>query len=254
MNITADIQWLTSVMLASVRIGAVFLLTPVLASTRAPVRIRVFFVLGLAMLLVSNANILPVKTPLNLGELLEYSALELVTGLVMAFGLFTAFGAFILGGRVLDFQMGFGVANLIDPATNTQTAMMGVILNLIAVMAFFMIDGHHMLLRGLAYSFEVVPIGMGLSELRFDSIVQQFGYMFVFAVMAVAPALFAILLLDLGLAVMARTMPQVNIFFVSIPLKIFIGLSMTALSMRYFGPFMEKVFKSIFTYWDNVLV
>ena len=173
--------------------------------------------------------------------------------MAMAFGLLTAFAAFLLGGRILDFQMGFGVANLIDPATNTQTAMMGVVLNLIAVMAFFMVDGHHMLLRGLAYSFERVPIGVGLNELPMDLIVQQFGYMFVFALMVVVPALFAILLLDIGLAVMARTMPQVNIFFVSIPLKIFIGLFMTAISMRYIWPLMERMFTSIFQYWDALL-
>ena len=229
MQFTADIQWLVSVLLAAVRIGAVFLFTPILAVTQAPIRFRVFFVLGLAALLVSSLSITPIKTPLSLYQLVQFSFYELVTGMAMAFGLLTAFAAFLLGGRILDFQMGFGVANLIDPATNTQTAMMGVVLNLIAVMAFFMVDGHHMLLRGLAYSFERVPIGVGLNELPMDLIVQQFGYMFVFALMVVVPALFAILLLDIGLAVMARTMPQVNIFFVSIPLKIFIGLFMTAI-------------------------
>ena len=254
MNITADIQWIVSVLLASVRIGAVFLFSPIFASMRAPARIRVMFVLGLAIIIVGSLNLSPVNTPSGLYELIHYSIYELITGLVMAFGVFAAFGAFVLGGRILDFQMGFGVANLIDPATNTQTAMMGVILNLIAVMAFFMVDGHHMILRGLAYSFEKIPLGAGLSELRMDLIVQQFGYMFIYALMAVAPALFAILLLDIGLGVMARTMPQVNIFFVSIPLKIFVGLTMTAISMRYIWPYMEKVFYSIFTFWDEALV
>lgn len=254
MNITADIQWISSVVLASVRIGAVFLFTPILAITQAPMRFRVFFVLGLAMILVSSLSVTTLKEPVNIAELISFALQELVTGSVMAFGLFAGFGAFLLGGRILDFQMGFGVASLIDPATHTQSAMMGVVLNLIAVMAFFLVDGHHMIIRGLAYSFEQIPLGVGLSTINIDVIIKQFGYMFIFAVMAVAPALFSILLLDVGLAVMARTMPQVNIFFVSMPLKILVGLTMVALSMQYISPLLSKVFKSIFNYWDEVLI
>lgn len=254
MNITADVQWLSSVLLASVRIGAVFLFTPILAVTQAPMRFKIIFVLGLSAILVSSIAVAPVSAPLSLAQLAYFAIQELVVGGVMAFGLLTAFAAFLLGGRILDFQMGFGVASLIDPSTNTQSAMMGVVLNMIAVMAFFMVNGHHMILRGLAYSFEKIPLGVGLSEINLDIIVQQFGYMFIFALMAIAPALFAILLLDVGLAVMARTMPQVNIFFVSMPLKIFVGLTMTALSMRYIWPLMEKIFTSIFGYWNEVLL
>jgi flagellar biosynthetic protein FliR len=254
MTITADVQWLLSVLLASIRVGAVFLFSPIFAITGAPLHFRVLFVLGLSLLLVTGLHLTPANAPISLSQLIQYTSYELVIGLSLAFGVFAAFGSFLLGGRILDFQMGFGVANLIDPATNTQTAMMGVVLNMIAVMVFFMVNGHHLLLRGLAYSFEKVPIGQSLTNLNVDAIVSQFGYMFVYAVMAVAPALFAILLLDVGLAVMARTMPQVNIFFVSIPLKIFVGLTITALSMRYMWPLMEKVFGSIFQYWENMLV
>jgi len=254
MRITADIQWLIAVFLASIRIGAVFLFSPIFAVTGAPIQFRVFFVLGLSALLVSSLHLASFHTPNNLIQLAQFASYEFVIGLSMAFGVFAAFGSFLLGGRILDFQMGFGVANLIDPATNTQTAMMGVILNMIAVMVFFIVNGHHLLLRGLAYSFEKVPIGQSMHELNIDAVVVQFGYMFSYAIMAVAPALFAILLLDIGLSVMARTMPQVNIFFVSIPLKIFVGLTITALSMRYMWPLMEKVFGSLFKFWQNILV
>jgi flagellar biosynthetic protein FliR len=254
MQITADVQWFISVLLASIRVGAVFLFSPIFSLTGAPIQFRVLLVLGLSALLVTSLGLHPAIAPTGLGELLQYSSHELLIGLTLAFGVFAAFASFLLGGRILDFQMGFGVANLIDPATNTQTAMMGVVLNMIAVMIFFLVNGHHMLIRGLAYSFDKVPLGQALGQLNIDAVVAQFGYMFTFSVMAVAPALFAILLLDIGLAVMARTMPQVNIFFISIPLKIFVGLFITAISMRYIWPLMEKVFSSIFQYWEQVLV
>ena len=253
MTINADMEWLVSVLLLSVRLGAVFLLTPILAVTRAPVQFRVFFVLALSALLISTLNIVPAHVPTTLAGLIEAALYELLVGALMAFGLFTAFGAFLFGGRILDFQMGFGVANLIDPATNSQTAMMGVVLNMIAVMVFFSIDGHHVLLREITYITKVLPIGTLAADFDMAAVVAQFGAMFVFAVMIVAPALFGILLLDIALGVMARTMPQVNMFFVSIPLKVFIGLSLVALSLQSLSPLMEKIFESIFVFWREVL-
>lgn len=254
MNLTADVQWLSSVLLASVRVGAVFLFTPILAVTQVPVRIRVLIVLGLAAVLVTSLPALPAHTPHSLGALLQSGAMELLVGVVMAFGVLCAFAVFNVAGRILDSQMGFGVADLIDPSTQEHTALMGAFLSMVAVMVFFLIDGHHLLLRGLAYSFKTVPLGQGLSEMNLSAIVAQFGYMFAFALMAIAPAMFGILLLDIGMGVMARSMPQVNIFFVSFPLKIFLGLVLTAVSIRYIWPMLLKVFTSIFTFWEEVLV
>lgn len=253
MNISVEIAWLESVMLASIRVGAVFLLTPILAITKAPVQFRVYFVIALATVIISAFAVPPVNAGIALAELTYAAIHELLIGSLMAFGIFAAFGAFLLGGRILDFQMGFGVANLIDPATDTQTAMMGVILNLIAVMLFFLVDGHHMIIRGLAYSFKLLPIGSSVNEINLGAIVSQFGMMFTFGVMLVAPAIFSILLLDVGLGVVARTMPQVNVFFVSIPLKVFVGLTVTAISLSNMTPMVEMVFESIFSYWQEVL-
>jgi flagellar biosynthetic protein FliR len=163
------------------------------------------------------------------------------------------FAAFLLGGRIVDFQMGFGVAGLIDPATRTQAPLIGTILNLIAIMVFYTLDGHHYLLRGLAFSVEKIPPGAWLGDFDLAVVIAHFGAMFSFAIAIVAPVIFSILLLDVGLAVMARTMPQMNVFIVSLPLKIFTGLSVTALSMHTFTPLMEKIFEAMFVFWQNIL-
>ena len=253
MEISVEIAWIVTVLLIAIRLAGIFLLTPVLAAMQVPNVIRVWLVMGLAVLLVSALDLQTVTVPLTLGQLFVAMLAELIIGGLLAFGIFAAFGAFLLGGRIIDMQMGFGVANLIDPGTREQTSMMGTFLNLLAVMVFFAIDGHHMLIRGLAYSLEQLPPGTMLAALRPDVVLAQFGIMFIYAVMVVAPALFAILLLDVGLGVMARTMPQVNIFIVSLPLKIFLGLTLTAVSVNYLGPVMERVFESIFLYWEQLL-
>lgn len=250
----ADILLITGVFLVFVRLSALFLLTPLFAVTQVPVKIRTLLLLALAGLLTAGLHIVPANVPSSLAMLMEAALYELFVGAAMAFGLFAAFGALLFGGRILDLQMGFGVANLIDPVTNTQGPLLGMILNLAGVLTFFLLDGHHMLIRGFAYSLEQVPVGHGFGELRMDAVVLQFGRMFVYGLMLVAPAVFALFLLDIGLAVAARTMPQINIFILGLPLKIFVGSVVLALSLKYVSPLLKKIFESIFRYWELMLV
>src|SRR6185436_21069088 len=121
------------------------------------------------------------------------------------FGVFTAFAALLFGGRLLDIQIGFGIANVFDPVTRTQGPLVGTALNLMAIAVFFAIDGHHMLIRGLAYSLAQFPPGRPLSELNGAAVVAQFGVVFAYGLMIVAPAVIVLLLLDVGLAIAART-------------------------------------------------
>lgn len=253
MHIEADLAYVTALLLLFVRLSASLLLTPIFSIAQVPVHIRVVFLLALSGVLVANLQFGPAQMPGTLAGLILAGLHEVVIGALLAFGLFAAFGVFLLGGRVLDFQMGFGVANLIDPATQTQGPLVGTILNVAAVATFFLLDGHHMLIRGIAFSLEQAPLGQGLDKLQIDVVVAQFGRMFVYGLMLVAPAVFAILLLDVGLAVAARTMPQVNIFIVGLPLKILLGSVVLALSFNYISPLLRKIFESLFRYWEQVL-
>ena len=254
MMIEAEIGYVTALLLMFVRVSALLLLSPLFAVTQLPVKIRVLFLLALTAMLLAGLQISDPIAPNNLAELFQAAIFELFIGAIMAFGLFAAFGAFLFGGRILDLQMGFGIANLIDPVTQNQGPLIGTLLNLAAVMAFFTMDGHHMLLRGLAYSLAQIPVGQGFGSLSIDAVVGQFGRMFIFGIMLVASAVFALLLLDVGLAITARTMPQLNIFIVGMPLKIFAGTVVLIFSLNYLGPLLKKIFESIFRYWEQVLI
>lgn len=254
MTFEPDIAFITAVALVFIRLSTLLLLSPLLATARVPVNVRTLLLLALAVTLVTGLQVQPATVPQTSGDFLLAAIHEFVVGALMAFGLFTAFAALQFGGRILDFQMGFGVANLIDPATNTQSPLLGTILNLMAVATFFLLDGHHMVIRGVAYSFEQVPPGQGLSMLGIDAVVLQFGRMFVYGLMLVAPAVVAVLMLDVGLAVSARTMPQVNIFIVGLPLKIFVGVTVLTISLKYVSPLLDRLFESIFRYWERILI
>lgn len=253
MDLSFELALLTTILLVFTRLSGLLLMSPLFALAPIPARVRIFVLLALAAVLVVAMPQPDLVGRLTLAGLLGAMLQELVIGALLAFGLFAAFGAFLFGGRIVDFQMGFGVANLIDPATEAQSPLLGTALNLMAVATFFLLDGHHWLLRGIVLSLEAVPPGSALASLAPGPLIAQFGLMFTYGLMLVAPAVFTLLLLDVGLAVAARTMPQVNMFIVSLPLKILVGLSVLALSVNYLGPLMQKIFGSIFSFWQAVL-
>lgn len=253
MNITIDIAWLVAVMLVVIRLSATLALTPIFGAPQIPMQARMVLIVTLSVALIGAAGVHAAYIPTSIGGLAQSAISELVIGGLLAFALFAAFGAFLLGGRIIDMQVGFSVANLVDPITKTQAPLIGTFLNLLAVVIFFSIGGDHLLIRGLAFSIERIPPGVPLSKIDIGAVIAQFGLMFVYAVTIAAPVIFSLLFIDIGMSVMARTMPQVNIFIVSLPLKVFVGLLVLAVSLSYLEPAMEKIFSSIFIFWQRVL-
>jgi len=253
MDLRADSNFLLSVMLVSIRIGAVLLLTPLFAVGEVPLRIRVLLALGLSVVLVAAVPFEAAAAPQSVGGVVQAAGLEVVTGGLLAFGVMAPFAALSFGGRVLDFQLGFGVASLVDPATRDEAPLLGTLLQMLGVTTFFLLDGHHLLVRGLVASLERIPPGTALAELDGARLVAHFGLLFSFGVVAVAPVLVTLLLLDVGMAVAARTMPQVNMFILGIPIKVLVGLTVFAASLRYAGPLLERLYTAVFAYWDGTI-
>lgn len=248
-----ELAWVAVVLLVTLRVLPLFLLAPVLGSVPAPNLFRAAIAFALAALMVAATGTALPAVPSSVEELVLLALGELVVGAALAFGLAAAFAAFLFGGRLLDLQFGFGIANLIDPVTRTQAPLLGIGLSMLAVTVFFLVGGHHLLIRALAFSLEQFPPGRSIAELNFAAVAGQAGVMFTLGLMLVAPAVFAVLLLDIGFALVARTMPQMNVFIIAIPFKIALGILVLALSMSYIGTAMGKVFESVFRYWTALL-
>jgi flagellar biosynthesis protein FliR len=253
MSFGIDLAALTVVFLIALRVGPLFVLAPVFGAITVPLRVRLFLALGFALTLAAALETRPDALAPGVGALIAAAATEAVLGIALAFGMFAAFGAFLFGGRVLDIQIGFGIATLIDPATRNQSPLIGTALNLLAVAVFFAVDAHHAVVRALAWSLQHRPPGSSIATLDVSAIGAQFGVMFASGLLLVAPAVFALLLLDVALAVVARTMPQMNVFIVAMPLKIFVGLLMLALTVQHMLPAMMKVFESVPRFWERLL-
>jgi flagellar biosynthetic protein FliR len=253
MSLTVDPAWMTLVLLVSVRFGALFVLAPVFGGVPLPAQFRALFVLAMAACLVAALPAIAAPMPTGVVPLVLAALTELAIGAAMAFGLFTAFGAFQFAGKLLDLQIGFSIGTVFDPVTRAQSPMLGSALNMLALVLFFALDGHHMLMRGVAYSLQRVPPGSLPANWSIAPLVDQFGSMFVFGLVLVAPVVFALLMVDVGLGIVSRTMPQLNIFTVGIPAKIVVGLLIFAGTLTALAPVMARAFASVFTYWQRLL-
>jgi flagellar biosynthetic protein FliR len=253
MDIDIDLALVLSVFLLSLRIGVLLVLTPLFSSLTRLTTIRVLFTLALSVALVFGLGLPRSSVPLTLGAVLVASAMELVLGSILAFGVFAAFGVFSVAGKILDIQTGFGLANVFDPVTRAGAPIFATMLNLLALAVFFGLDGHHALLRGLAFSAQQTPPGSALSGLPVQAVIGQFGLMFSLAVALIAPVVFGLFLIEAGLAIMSRALPQMNVLLIGILIKIVVGIMLVAISVGSILPLMGRIYASIFTYWEQVL-
>jgi flagellar biosynthetic protein FliR len=253
MKLSVDMGWITATYLLSLRIGALVIMTPIFSNLSGMIAVRVLFTLALSAMLVSGLGFSPLISSMGLGALVAASVCELVVGAVLAFGVFAAFGAFSVAGKILDVQSGLGIGSVFDPVTRAGAPLFATILNLLAVVIFFSVNGHHALLRGIVFSTQQIPIGASFAGFSAEPLIRQFGLMFSFGVALIAPVMFVLFLIETGLAVIARTLPQMNVFVIGMPVKIVAAIAVFALSANALGHVASRVHASIFDYWERVL-
>jgi len=252
-TIDVDPAWAMSVFLVSLRIGVIFMMSPVFTGLNGLVTVRVLLSLMLSALMVSGMKLTPATTSFELGPVVLAAVMEIGVGATMAFGVMAAFGAFSLAGKILDIQSGFGIGSVYDPVTRSGAPVFATMLNMVAVVVFFGLDAHHALLRGIAFSLQQVAPGAGFAALDAEAVLRHFGLMFSLGVSLIIPVMLCLLLVEVGLAVVSRVLPQMNVFIVLIPVKLVTGIAIFAMTLVVLGPAMGKVYASIFTFWEQVL-
>jgi flagellar biosynthetic protein FliR len=244
--------WLAAVLLLSLRLSAVFLMTPLLAPGSVPVLVRALLILGLAACLsMGLPGGLPGALPSNTGAWILAGLSELALGATLSLGILLAFAAFSMAGELLGFQMGFSLGQVIDPLSKSNVPILTSIFNQAAVLVFFLSNGHHVLLRGLAYSLERFPLGRPWPiEAGLGPVVLQVSGFFSLGFALAAPVVFCLLMVEVALGVVARNMPQINMLAMGIPAKVAVGLAALSLWFVGIGDVMARVYGSIYRCWD----
>lgn len=167
---------------------------------------------------------------------------EVAMGLILGFAVLLLFVGIQFAGQLAGLQMGFGIVNVIDPQSSNQLSIMGQFLNILAILFLLCINGHHMILKGLVSSFEVVPLGqVVLTASVMSKVIALTSQVFVIAVKISAPILLALFLVSVALGVLARTVPQMNVFIVGFPVQIGVGMGVMMVGLPLFYVLVERL-------------
>lgn len=247
-----DTSWATATLLIWVRLSALLVFSPIAQALKAPPVVWVLVTLGLSGTLAAGLPA-PVAAPKSAAHLALMLLSEGTLGVFMGLALHAAFASLAMAGRLLDLQMGFGMATLLDPVTRANVPIVGVALTLLGVSAFFGSDSHHALIRAAAHLVELCPPGAAWQLPSPGALARTMATLYGMAVVVAAPVLFMLLLVELALDFASRVLPQMNVLFVGAPIKLLVGLTMLAVAAPTLAPTMRRLFAGMFTVWQDVL-
>lgn len=223
------------------RVGAIIIFIPILGSGQIPARLKIGFILVLSFIIFPLVADIPMPRPRGLLELGVYLFSEVTIGLILSFAVRLIFTSVQIAGTMVDFQMGFGVVNVIDPQTESQVSITAQFQNIFAVLLYLALSAHHLTIFAIVESFNIInPATFSFSETTMALIMKLFASTFIIAVKIAAPVMAILIFISVGLGLIARAVPQMNVFIVGFPLQIGAGILMIGLTFSFFSIIMEN--------------
>ncbi|WP_036832289.1 flagellar biosynthetic protein FliR [Pontibacillus litoralis] len=238
-----ELSKLPAFILIFVRVTAFFVTIPLFSYRNVPTQHKIGFSFFLAWIMFYTVDIpVVIVNEMFIGLVLK----EAIVGLAIGFMAYLIITAVQIAGGFIDFQMGFAIANVIDPQTGVQSPLIGQYLYTITLLLLLAVDGHHLLIDGIFYSYEMIP----LDQLYIDFgnepfilfVIETFNQMFMVAFLMSVPIVGCLFLVDVALGIVARTVPQLNVFVVGLPLKILVSFVVILISFSMFTILIENLF------------
>lgn len=235
-------------MLIFVRIIGLLTLLPVIGGKNMPVIARLGLSLAIAGIIYSSGNITDVVYENNIIGYAMLILKEFLVGLIISYFVFLIFNALYLTGHLTDQQIGYSMASTFDPVSNTQVPITGNLYYFSLCALFILNKGHYMVINTIFYSYKALPIGKALMignnnlmELLMSGMVQ----FFIIGTLVALPIIGIILIMDVSLGVLVKTVPKMNVFVVGMPLKVLAGLIGIWIIMPAFSDVYVKIFTLI---------
>jgi len=228
------------------RVSAMIMFLPILGHQLVPSQVKIGLI-GLVTILLY-----PVVRP-SLPEIppspVAFSLIagqEILIGGMLAMLSRLIFTAVQLAGQIMSSQMGMTIANVFDPVTNAQIAVVGQMAVVLAMLMWLITGGHHAFLMAISDSFNILPIGHTWSFAGWQALNNAAANMFVLGLRLTAPVLLLLLFTYVALGLLSRAVPQIQIFFVSFPVTIGLGLFVFALSLPVFLSLTHDGFSALY--------
>ncbi|MCM3356917.1 flagellar biosynthetic protein FliR [Psychrobacillus sp. MER TA 171] len=246
---------LTVLLLIIARVSAFMITLPLFSHRTIPATHKIAFAVILSWMMYYTMDVSPFD--IN-GEYILLIIKEVMVGLFVGLLAYIILSAIQIAGGFIDFQMGFAIANVIDPQTGAQSPLIGQFLNIIALLLLLALNGHHLILDGIFYSYQFIP--METTWLAFgqenyvEFIMKTFAGVFAVAFQMSIPIVATLFLVDIALGITARTVPQLNIFVVGFPIKIGVTFIVLLVMMGVLLAVMQKVFEMMIIAMRDLMI
>lgn len=247
-----DLTIVPTFMLVFARLLAFFITVPFFSYRTIPTPYRIGFAFFLSLIVTATF-----AEPLDMT--LPYFVLlvkEIAVGLFIGLIAYMVMSIVQIAGGFIDFQMGFAIANVIDPQTGAQSPIIGQFFYMFAILFLLATDGHHLLINGILHSYNVIPLErlLNFSGNYAELIISTFNRIFVIAFQIALPLVGSLFLVDVALGIIARTVPQVNVFVVGLPLKITVSFSVLFFFMAIYLMAARLLFQTMFEVMDQLML
>ncbi|OHB48205.1 MAG: hypothetical protein A2Y10_04770 [Planctomycetes bacterium GWF2_41_51] len=232
------------------RVSAFFLVTPLFSGDILPARIKAAIILLISIFFASVAPSLIDFSQISELEAFFLICSEMIYGLAMGLITILIYSAVKVAGQMIEREMGLAMSEILDPITGESAESLSILIDMLFILFFLSANGHQMLLLILSKSYQVFPAGEVTSVLALvEGIIKAGSVMLIAGLRLAAPMLCVFLVLLVVLAVFSRLMPDMDILFISMPLRVGMGLLMLGI----FLPFINQ-FVSEFADWMGKLI
>lgn len=253
-RLIAEVEIFKLFLLVMVRFSGLMVSAPLLGSANFPVTGKIGLTALAAVLVTATLPRLEDAIPTDALGFSLLAAGEFLVGLAIGFVITIGLAAIQVAGQVMDMQTGFGMMNVFNPAMEMQFPIYGFFLFILAVLYLLVIDGHHMMIRGLVYSYEHIPVGGFVARPALMWEASRWGQaMFVDGFMIASPMVAAMLLAYLTMGMLGRVIPQLHLFVVGFPITISIGFILTAMMIGLYMHFLHGMFERMFQNADTLI-
>ncbi|GER69032.1 flagellar biosynthetic protein FliR [Weizmannia acidilactici] len=241
-------------LLVLVRVTTFFIMMPLFSNRSVPAPFRIGLGFFMSLIIAYTIHVRPFDF---YGSYFLLIIKEALVGLLIGFAAYLVISAIQMAGTFIDFQMGFSLANVIDPHTAAQTSLTSQYLYSFALLLLLSLNGHHLILDGIYYSYQFIPIDQPWIHLGSANLAKYLALLlariFLIAFQMSAPVVAILFLVDVAFGIVARTVPQLNIFVAGFPVKIAVGFIVMAATMGTVYIVVEHLFETMFYTMRNVM-
>ncbi|WP_017796686.1 flagellar biosynthetic protein FliR [Oceanobacillus kimchii] len=248
-----DLNTLPAFLLIFVRVLAFFVIMPLFSYRSVPVQFKIGISFFLAIIMISTVD----TTGVAVNNLYVFLIVkEILIGICIGLIAYIIVAAIQVAGGFIDFQMGFAIANVVDPQTGAQSPLTGQYLYIISLLFLLSVNGHHIILDGIFNSYSYIPLNQFLpfgEESIVQFVITTFNTMFLIAFQIAIPIVGCLFLVDVALGIIARTVPQMNVFVVGLPLKILVSFAAILVFLALYMNLAQRLFETMYRVMNGLM-